>query len=82
MMAISRNKIGVEIDNESTLILYKRESQDKAIKLAVSMRDGGQKAELTRKSDKHDLDEYKTYARRMNLTRVIYLDENGNTSEI
>jgi hypothetical protein len=46
------------------------------------MRDGGQKAELTRKSDKHDLDEYKTYARRMNLTRVIYLDENGNTSEI
>jgi ATP phosphoribosyltransferase regulatory subunit len=82
MMAISRNKIGVEIDNESTLILYKRESQDKAIKLAVSMRDGGQKAELTRKSDKHDLDEYRTYARRMNLTRVIYLDENGNTSEI
>jgi hypothetical protein len=46
------------------------------------MRDSGQKTELTRKSDKHDLEEYKAYAKRMNLTNVIYLDENGNTSDI
>jgi ATP phosphoribosyltransferase regulatory subunit len=82
MMAISRNKIDVEIDNSSTLILYKRESQDKAIKLAVSMRDEGLRVELTRKSDKHDLQEYKAYAGRMNLTKVIYLDENGQMKEI
>jgi ATP phosphoribosyltransferase regulatory subunit len=81
MAAISRNKIDIAIDNTSTLILYKREAQDKAIKLAVSMRDDGQRVELTRKSDKHNLNEYKAYAERMNLTRVMYLAENGEITD-
>lgn len=75
MSAISRNKIDVDIDYTSTLILYKRDVQSAAIKRAVELRDSGKRVELTRQSAKHSIDDYITYAKRMHLTSLIYMCE-------
>lgn len=73
MLALSRNKIPVDVDYTSTLILYRREMQQKAIEKAVKMRDRGLRVELTRQSARYSIDDYKVYAKRMHLSRIIYM---------
>lgn len=77
MLAISRNKIPVDVDYTSTLILYKRQMQQKAIEKAVNMRDQGLRVELTRQSDRYSVEDYMTYAKKMHLSELIYMCSDG-----
>lgn len=72
MMAVSRNKVEVEIDYSDILVLYDIEYQTNAIKLTTDLRNKGQKIELIRKSSKHTVDDYITYAGNMHLSGVYH----------
>lgn len=77
MNAISRQKIEVIIEEQDIVILYQRDSQQKAVELGTAMRKEGRKVELIRMSQKKTLDEYKAYAKREHFETLIYLDQAG-----
>lgn len=72
MMAISRNKVDVEVDYSNILVLYDIEYQSNAIKLTTGLRAKGKKIELIRKSTKHKVEEYVEYAKKMHLSGVYH----------
>jgi len=72
MSAISRNKIEVDVDHSNILILYDREYQKEAIKLAASKRNNDKKIELIRQSAKHDLEDYIVYAKKMHFSGIYH----------
>lgn len=72
MMAISRNKINVEVDYSNILVLYDIQYQEQAIKLTTSLRSKGKKIELIRKSTKHAVEDYVEYAKKMHLSGVYH----------
>ena len=74
MSAISRNKINVDIDYSNMLILYDREYQKEAIRLAASLRENDTKTELIRQSAKHNLDDYIAYARKMHFSGIYHFE--------
>lgn len=63
MLAISRNKVEIEVDYSNILVLYDREYQKSAIELAASLRTKGKKIELIRRSAKHEIPDYIEYAK-------------------
>ncbi len=77
MNAVIRNNLPMDIQREHIVIIYDREVQEQAIKKAVSLRNEGKTAELIRKSSRADLKEYKSYARRMGVTKIISFSEDG-----
>ncbi|MCM1398865.1 MAG: ATP phosphoribosyltransferase regulatory subunit [Clostridium sp.] len=72
MMAVSRNKVEVEVDYSNILVLYDIEYQANAIKLTTSLRNKGKKIELIRKSSKHTVEDYVEYAKKMHLSGVYH----------
>ena len=72
MSAISRNKIEVPIDSSNLLVLYKAENQKAAIKLTTNLRGKDQKIELVRMSQRHDLEEYIEYGKKMHFSKLYY----------
>lgn len=78
MSALSRNKIDIEVDNSNFIILYDRENQDTAIRLAEKLRNSEKKIELVRQSCKHTFDEYIAYAKRMDYKYVLKIESAEN----
>ena len=74
MMALSRQKIDVEIDNSNTIVLYDAQNQKSAITLANEYRKNGNKVELIRKSTRKTIDEYKEYAKNSHFSGIIYFE--------
>lgn len=74
MLALSRQKIQVETENVSIMILYQSEFRTLAIDLVNQFRKDDIKVELVRKSSKHSLEEYKEHAKSQEITKVILLD--------
>lgn len=70
MLAIARNKIDIELDYSNVLILYDRQYQAEAIKLATDMRSKSKKVELIRKSAKHSVCDYVDYAAKLQFMAV------------
>ena len=75
MSAISRNKIEIELDYSNILILYEREQQKNAIELASYYRAKNKKIELIRKSEKHNIEEYLDYAKKLRFSGVYVVKE-------
>lgn len=73
MMAISRQKIDVAIDNSDSIILYDISQQEAAIRLAKRLRDCGRKIELIRKSKKKDIESYVAYGKKNHFSGMFYL---------
>lgn len=73
MMAISRQKIEVFIDNSDSIILYEIEQQLPAIRLANHLRKSDRKVELIRKSKKRDIKDYVTYGRKNHFSGMFFL---------
>lgn len=74
MLALSRNKVNINIDYTSTLIIYDNDYHSLAIKKAVNLRDEEKKVEITRKDDNKTIDDYIDYANRKHITELIYID--------
>ncbi|MDE6759103.1 MAG: ATP phosphoribosyltransferase regulatory subunit [Lachnospiraceae bacterium] len=73
MMAISRQKIEVPIDNSDSIILYDIEKQKTAIRLANHLRRSGRKVELIRKSRKKEIKDYADYGKKNHFSGMFYL---------
>lgn len=73
MMAISRQKVEVEIDNSDSIILYDIDQQEAAIRLARHLRKTGRKIELIRKSKKKSVDDYAAYGEKNHFSGMFYL---------
>lgn len=82
MSAISRNKIEVEIDHSNILILYDRDNQRAAIKLAADLRDKDKKIELVRQSAKHDIEAYIEYANKTHFSGIYHFLDDDNVEVI
>lgn len=79
MLAIARNKVEVEIDYSNAIVLYDREYQEKAIRLAARLREQGRKIEPIRRSVKHGLEDYIQYAEKMHFSQIYHF---VNESEV
>lgn len=74
MLALSRQKIAVEMDYASTLIVYDREHQKPAISLGNHYRRHEKKVELIRKSGRKEEADYMAYAERQKFTELIFIE--------
>ena len=75
MKALARNKIETEIEYTQNLILFEREDQEAAIRLASELRDKGQTTMLIRKSERHSIEEYRDYAKKRGFAEFICVSE-------
>ncbi len=73
MMAISRQKIEVAIDNSDNIILYNIEQQETAIRIANHLRKTDRKVELIRKSKKKEVVDYAEYGKKNHFSGMFYL---------
>ncbi|MCM1158910.1 MAG: ATP phosphoribosyltransferase regulatory subunit [Bacteroidales bacterium] len=73
MMAISRQKIEIPVDNSDSIILYDIEKQKTAIRLANHLRKSGRKVELIRKSKKKEVRDYAAYGKKNRFSGMFYL---------
>lgn len=82
MNALYRNKVAIEIDQSNIMLLYDRENQRTAIKLAGKMRKDGKKVELVRQSKNHDIAEYVSYCKDMNYPALYKIEDDKTANKI
>lgn len=80
MMAISRQKISVHIDNSDSIILYEIDKQEAAIKMANSLRKSNRKIELIRKSKKKTVEDYIVYGKKNYFSGMFFLTSDTKTA--
>ena len=80
LLALSRQKIRIDVKMNDTIILYDPSARDKAIRLACQFRNAGIQAQLTPRAEAETMDAYLDYARRFQMHRLISLPEDGNTA--
>lgn len=73
MMAISRQKVDVHIDNSDSIILYEIDKQKEAIQMASRLRKSGHKIELIRKSKKKTVEDYVAYGKENHFSGMFVL---------
>lgn len=73
MMAISRQKVDVHIDNSDSIILYEIDKQQAAIKMANRLRKSGRKIELIRKSKKKTVEDYVAYGKKNHFSGMFLM---------
>lgn len=75
MMALSRQGIDIEQKRIHTMILYPQENREAAIHLANFYRMQNTLIELVRKSSHRDLAEYKVFARKTNMSLILFIEQ-------
>lgn len=78
MLALSRQKLLAEPESQDTLILYKSEYRKHAIALANHFRKGGINTILQKSNEEFKTEDYQSYAKRMNIGGILYLDNNDD----
>ncbi len=74
MLALSRQKLLEEPEASDTLILYRKNYRRQAITLAKHFREGGINSILQMSNDTFSPQDYISYAKRMNIGGILYLD--------
>ena len=82
MLALSRQKITVEVEDAGSILLYERVQKEKAIQTAVAMRQNGEKVTLMKRFNEKSIEDYIDLARRMKNTALIYLSEDGSSKTL
>ena len=82
LLALSRQKIRIDVKMNDTIILYDPAARDKAIRLACQFRNAGIPAQLTPRTETEDVDAYLDYARRFQMHRLISLLGDGSTASV
>lgn len=81
MTALSRQKLLDTDIVQGIIILYPQSLRDVALKNAEEMRSKGKIVQLVRKSSAVPLEEYKEYAKRMGIERILYLKSEDETED-
>lgn len=82
LLALSRQKIRIDVKMNDTIILYDPAARDKAIRLACQFRNAGIPAQLTPRTETEGMDAYLDYARRFQMHRLISLLGDGSTASV
>ena len=82
LLALSRQKIRIDVKMNDTIILYDQQARDKAIRLACQFRNAGIPAQLTPRTEAETMDAYLDYARRFQMHRLISLPADGSTAVV
>ena len=75
IIAMSRQKIEIELQKTGTLVLYLTEYRKQAIELANHFRNEGLNVELLRKSSRRTISEYIEFAKRKNVGEMLFFNE-------
>ena len=78
MLAIQRQKLVPDLEENTCMILYRPEERVKAIELASAKRKEGVIVSLMRKSSRKELEEYKTYAENNGIKEFVYVEGGSN----
>ncbi len=78
MLALSRQKIAMDVSMVDTIILYEPSARGTAIQLAGHFRQGNTPVQLIRKPDGKSVTDYVSYARRHGMASVLYLSGEGD----
>ncbi len=82
MLALSRQKLLPESKAHDTLILYKPDYRRQAIALANHFRKDGMNTQLLKSNNELNQEDYQSYAKRMNIGGILYLDNDENIKVI
>jgi ATP phosphoribosyltransferase regulatory subunit len=74
MLALSRQKLLQEPEAQDTLILYQKSYRKQAVALANHFRKDGINTILQKSNDEMKLEAYLSFAKRMNIGGILYLD--------
>lgn len=74
LAALARQKIEVPVENNQTLIVYRREKQKEAIERAVSLRKQELGAALVCWEDDKTKEDYRAYAQRMYMHALMFIE--------
>lgn len=80
LLSLSRQKLLFEPEATDTLILYSKAFRKQAIALAGHYRKEGMNVILQLSTDIGDIEEFKEYARRMNIGGILYIDNDEKIS--
>ena len=77
LIAMSRQKIVMSEGEMITMILYTHSMLSQALKRAKQLRKEGHPVQMHRMADQAKLEDYKDYACRFNIGKILYLDSEG-----
>lgn len=73
LLALARQNILIGVSMVNTMILYDEPAQAAAVRLADTFRSKGMAVQLTRRSLKKNLEDYRDFAKRSHLRNILYL---------
>lgn len=82
MMALSRQNIDIPAKLVDTIILYRQQDRQPAIRLARYFRDNQIAVQLIRKPSDKTVEEYAAYAQRHHIFNLLYLTEDGTRVQV
>lgn len=74
LAALARQKIEITVENNHTLIVYRRDKQEEAIERAVSLRQQDLGAALVCWEDDKTKEDYRSYAQRMHMQALMFIE--------
>jgi ATP phosphoribosyltransferase regulatory subunit len=81
LSALQRQKLLCEIPSDCTMVLYTKDCEKAAIRLAVSMREKGEKVSCVPAEENISKEEYMELALKTNCGRIVFVDEGGTKEE-
>ncbi len=82
LLALARQELDVAPAARNLLIVYRKEQCRDAIAMAKKLRAQGKRVELLLANGQFAAQDYREYAKRMNLKEVVFLGEDGNLGEV
>lgn len=77
LTALGRQKIGIDEGEPVTMLLYSAPMLSEALKKAEELRAGGACVQMNRMYASKTLEDYKNYARRFDITQILYMSLEG-----
>lgn len=77
LTALGRQKIGIDEGEPVTMLLYSASMLSEALKKAEELRAGGACVQMNRMYASKTLEDYKNYARRFDITQILYMSLEG-----
>ena len=82
LMALSRQNIDIPAELVHTIILYRQQDRQPAIRLARHFRDSRIAVRLIRKPSEKTIEDYVAYAERHHIRNLLYLTEDGTRVQV
>lgn len=82
LMALSRQKIEIPIENNTTLVVFDRPVQAAAIQIATTLRKEGKVVELLKKDRNCPIDRFERYAKGEQMKQMIYVREDKTVKKV